>query len=133
MLLLLLTHMHQRTAQEKQVASQDSSPYEKLLDYNNYVEQKKASKHSKVPVNYNSVQVRFTSRQIEILKLVAQGLSNTRIAKKLECKETAVKLIVYRIMKNLEDILYEDIDRYYLVIIAQQFKFDVNLFLDDYE
>ena len=123
--------MHQKIAQEKQATNQDSSPYEKLLDYNNYVEQKKASKHHKVPVNYNSVQVRFTSRQIEILKLVAQGLSNTRIAKKLECKETAVKLIVYRIMKNLEDILYEDIDRYYLVILAQQFKLDVNLFLGD--
>ncbi|GEM_PF-2164022 len=119
--------MHQRIAQEKQISYQESSPYEKLLDYNNYIEQKRASKHHKIPVDYNNVQVRFTLRQIEILRLVAQGLSNARIAKKLDCKETAVKLVVYRIMKNLEEILYEDIDRYYLVVIAQQFKFDIDL------
>lgn len=119
--------MNQKIVQEQEISYPESSPYEKLLDYNNYIEEKRASKHHKIPVDYNNVQVRFTSRQIEILKLVAQGLSNTRIAKKLNCRETAVKLVIYRITKNLEEILYEDIDRYYLVIIAQKFKFNINL------
>ena len=123
--------MHQRIAQEQEINCQESSPYEKLLDYNNYIEQKRASKHHKIPVDYNNVQVRLTSRQIKVLKLVAEGLSNTRIAKKLNCRETAVKLVIYRIMKNLEEILYEDIDRYYLVIIAQKFKFDIDLLFDN--
>ena len=104
--------------------NKDSSPYEKSLALANYINQKKASKYHKIPLDYNNIQIWFTTRQIEILKLVAQGLSNTKIARKLDCKEVAVKLIVYRIIKQLEAILYEDIDRYYLVIIAQQLKFD---------
>ncbi len=69
---------------------------------------------------YNGNQLRLTIKQIEILRLVAQGYSNSKIAKKLIMKESTLKITIYRLIKYLECILLEQIDRFYLIIIAQR-------------
>ncbi len=124
-MLLLLTSensMLEKILQEKHI-TQDSSPYEKLLAYNTYVKKKKANKCNKLPADYNNIKLSLTSRQIQVLKLVALGLSNCRIAKRLNCTESAVKLVIHRSVKYLERVICEDIDRFSLIIIAQQILF----------
>lgn len=71
----------------------------------------------------------FTERQFYILNLVARGYSNSRVAKEISIKESAVKINVYRLMKKLEAILNENIDRFYLVILAQRLKIEYDLHL----
>ncbi len=69
---------------------------------------------------YNGNQLRLTIKQIEILRLVAQGYSNSKIARRLIMKESTLKITIYRLIKYLECVLLEKIDRFYLIIIAQR-------------
>lgn len=94
-----------------------------MIEYRNYLDEKRHLQ-GKMVCNYNGIKVGFTPKQAEILKLVAQGFSNIKIAKKLEARESTIKLSIYRLMKYLEHRLYENIDRFYLIIIAQQFDFE---------
>lgn len=99
----------------------------KVCNYNNlephfekYIKLKKLNLNQKILINYKGTRIGFTERQIKVLKLIAKGLSNIKIAEKLQAKESAIKLLVYRLMKYLEEMFYERVDRYYLIIIAQE-------------
>lgn len=96
-----------------------NSSYELLLDYKNYMKQKKLLTSRKQVFKFKGINVAFTQKQLQILKLVALGFSNARIAKKLQARESAVKLLLYRLIRSLESVLYEEVDRFYLIIIAQ--------------
>lgn len=98
--------------------------YELILDYENYLQEKKLLASRKIVFDYKDTKLGFTEKQIEVLKLIAKGFSNIKIAKKLKIRESAVKLLVYRLMKYLETILSESIDRYSLIIIAQELDLD---------
>lgn len=94
-----------------------------MLEYCNDLDEKRYLQ-GKVVCNYKGISIGVTPKQVEVLKLVAQGFSNTKIAKKLGVKESTIKLLIYRLMKHLERRLYESVDRFYLVIIAQQLDFE---------
>ncbi|OGI20814.1 MAG: hypothetical protein A3B68_09790 [Candidatus Melainabacteria bacterium RIFCSPHIGHO2_02_FULL_34_12] len=98
----------------------EASPFERLLDYDNYLKQKKILLTKKTLIYYRGTYVALTEKQISILKLIAKGFSNLKIAQKLAVRETAIKLLIYRLMKYIGDVLHEKTDRYYLVIIAQE-------------
>ena len=98
------------------------SGYQRTLEYTNYIKQRKFLTNQKVILKYDNLTLALTEKQAIVLGLVAEGLSNIKIAHELALKETAVKLIVYRLMKNLESTLFEKIDRFYLVIVAQKLK-----------
>lgn len=91
-----------------------------LLHYHNRIKQSRIPPYEKILFGYRNLKLSFTPNQIEVLKLVARGYSNTKIAKKLFRKEATVKLLIYRLMKYMEEVLYESVDRFYLVIIAQE-------------
>ncbi len=101
-----------------------SSPLEFKLDYDNYLNERKLATGQRILFNYNEVKIGLTQKQINVLKLVAKGFSNIKIAHCLYVKESAVKLLIYRLMKSLEEDLNESIDRFYLVVIAQQLGLD---------
>ena len=104
-----------------------SSPYQMMLDYRNYLRQKKLNKLSKKEKNicqYKELKLAFTPKQIEVLRLIAEGFSNAKIAQKLGTKENTVKLLIYRLMKSMEGHLHESIDRFSLIIIAQQLELE---------
>ena len=99
---------------------QDKSSYQLMLDYENYLKERKYFTNQKTIFHYKETKLALTPRQVEVLKLIAMGFSNVTIASILTTKEATIKLFVYRLMKYLEAVLYESIDRFYLVIIAQQ-------------
>lgn len=99
-----------------------------MLKYKKYLNHIKLTNNQKAIFNYNGITVGLTPKQIEVLKLIAKGFSNGKIAKKLLTKEATVKLLIYRLMKYLERMLYEEnIDRFNLVIIAQKLDLDSSL------
>ena len=97
-----------------------SSSYELLLDFENYIAKRKKIINQKVKFDYNNIKLELTPKQINVLKLVAKGLSNAKIANELSIRAAAVKLLVYRTIKYLEDNLHEQIDRFSLIILAQK-------------
>lgn len=101
-----------------------TSYYHFLLDYENYMKARKLAMNQKTLFVLNDTKLAFTPKQLEVLKLVAKGFSNLKIAKMLVLKESTVKIIIYRIMKYLEEVLYEKIDRFYLIIVAQQLRIE---------
>ncbi len=101
-----------------------SSPFEFKLDYANYVSEKRFTSGRRVLFDYNQNKIALTQKQINVMKLVAKGYSNRKIAECLPAKESAVKLLTYRLMKDLEEELCEKIDRFYLVVIAQKLKLE---------
>ena len=96
------------------------STFEFMLDYENYLRERRECLNKKLIFHYNNHKLALTHKQVEILKLVAKGFSNSRIAKTLSIKESNVKLLIYRLMKYLENTLFESVDRFHLVIIAQE-------------
>lgn len=96
------------------------TPYELKLEFENYLRQRKKFANKKLVFEYNETKITLTKKQIKVLFYIAQGYSNQKIAKELGTRETAVKLLIYRLMKYLESTLYEQIDRYYLIIVAQK-------------
>lgn len=106
-----------------------SSSYQLILDYQNYLNQKRLATNQKIAFFYNDIQLAFTPKQIEVLKLVAKGFSNAKIAKRLSAKEATTKLLIYRIMRYMEGVLFESVDRFYLVIIAQKLKLEYPPFI----
>ena len=104
--------------------AQFNSPLEFQFDYDNYLTEKKLALGQKILFNCNGVKIGLTQKQINVLKLVAKGFSNMKIAQCLSVKETAIKLLIYRLMKYLEETLEESVDRFYLVVIAQQLALD---------
>ena len=101
-----------------------NSPLEFKLDYENYVNERKLATGQRILFDYSGVKIGLTRKQIEVLKLVAKGFSNIKIAQCLSVKEASVKLLIYSLMKNLEEVLEENVDRFYLVVIAQQLCLD---------
>lgn len=99
--------------------------YQLFLDYENYIRQRKLATNQKTVVNHKGFKLSFTQKQIEVLSLVARGFSNSKIAKITFAKESTTKLLIYRLMCYLEDNLYENIDRFYLIIIAQQIEMEL--------
>lgn len=114
--------MHQETLIDT-LRNSDSSLFHRILDYENYVKQRKLATNQKFIFNYKGIKLAFTQKQVSVLKLVTKGYSNIKIAQILNAKEATIKLLTYRLMKYLEAILYEKIDRYYLVVIAQGIEF----------
>ena len=101
-----------------------SSPLEFKIDYDNYLSEKRLTSNQRILFNYNECKIGLTPKQIKVLKLVAKGFSNLKIAQCLGAKESSVKILIYRLMKFLEKMLNESVDRFYLVIIAQQLGLD---------
>ncbi len=101
-----------------------SSPLEFRIDYENYLNKRKLTSGRRFLFDYDEHTIGFTIKQISVLKLVAKGYSNLKIAQCLGMKEPAIKLLIYRMIKYLEETLHENVDRFYLVIIAQQLELD---------
>lgn len=99
---------------------QFGSSYPLVLDYENCLRERRLTANEKIIFDYKDTEIGFTQKQIEVLRLIAKGFSNIKIAKILRMKEAAIKLSVYRLMKYLEVTLEEKIDRYSLIIIAQE-------------
>lgn len=95
------------------------SSYQLMINYHNYIKQKQLNFGDKIMFRYKDLRFSLTPNQAEVLRLVAKGFSNMKIAKKLSKKEVTIKLFIYRLMKYLGDVLYESVDRFHLVIIAQ--------------
>lgn len=91
-----------------------------MLEYESYIKTRDSIINQKFPISYSSYNFRFTPKQMKVLELIASGYSNGKIAKNLSMKESTLKLIIYRLMKYLESIRRESIDRFYLIIIAQE-------------
>ena len=100
------------------------SLYQLTRNYRNYMKQKKLNQWDKTMFRYRNLRLALTANQAEVLRLIAKGFSNIKIAQKLSRKEATVKLLIYRLMKYLEEVLYEKVDRFYLVIIAQELVLD---------
>ena len=101
-----------------------SSPFEIDLDYDNYLNIKRLNANKRILFDYDGCKVGLTQKQIKVLKLVARGFSNAKIAKYLGVKEASIKLLLYRLIKSMEEEIYESIDRFYLIVIAQQLGLD---------
>ncbi len=71
-------------------------------------------------VKYKDLDLLLTFRQMEIISLISMGYSNLKIAKKTKVRESAVKLMIYRLVKYLDRILEEKIDRFYLIVLSQE-------------
>lgn len=114
--------LNESTVEIRPIRKQLNSYYHLMLEYQNYIKEKKLAKEQKILFTYRGTKIAFTKKQTIVMKLVAQGLSNMKIAEALMIREPAVKLLIYRLMRYLESILYENIDRFYLVIIAQKLR-----------
>ncbi len=101
-----------------------NSPLELRIDYESCLNEKKFASGRRFSFDYDGCKIGFTAKQIKALKFVAKGYSNQKIAHCLGMKESSIKLLIYRIMKYLEKELSENVDRFYLVIIAQQLELD---------
>lgn len=104
--------------------TQLGSPLELKLDYDNFLNERKLAAGQKILFYYEGIKIGLTQKQIDVLKLVAQGYSNMKIAQFLRVREDSIKLLIYRLMKYLEKVLEENVDRFYLVVIAQQLALD---------
>ena len=93
-----------------------------MLELQQSIIKKALSPNRKIICSYKGVRIALTGKQIEVLKLVAKGFSNSRISQQLKTKEPTLKLQIYRLMKYLESNILENIDRFYLVVIAQQIE-----------
>ena len=100
------------------------APLELRLDYDNYLTERKLAVGQKILFYYNGIKIGLTQKQINVLKFVAKGYSNIKIAHCMAVRETSMKLLIYRLMKYLEEALEESVDRFYLVVIAQQLGLD---------
>ncbi|OGI06431.1 MAG: hypothetical protein A3I68_01380 [Candidatus Melainabacteria bacterium RIFCSPLOWO2_02_FULL_35_15] len=100
------------------------APLELRLDYDNYLNERKLAVGQKILFYYGGIKIGLTQKQINVLKLVAKGYSNMKIARCMAVREDSVKLLIYRLMKYLEEVLEENVDRFYLVVIAQQLELD---------
>ena len=98
-----------------------------MLDYYNYLRKRRKATNQKRVLSYRNEKLSFTTKQIEVLSLVAKGFSNSKIAQKLSLKETTAKLLIYRLMKYIEACLCENVDRFSLIIFAQELNLDEKL------
>ena len=99
------------------------SSHKLFFYYRNYIRDKKLIANHRIICTHGDLKLAFTQKQFTVLKLVALGFSNVKIAKRLGIKESTTKLLIYRIMKYLESVLYKRIDRFSLVIVAQELDF----------
>ena len=93
----------------------------------------KLSINKRYLIEYRKVDLLFTLKQMEVISLISKGFSNSKIAKQIETRESTIKLMVYRLMKYLEDALGENVDRFYLIILSQEIVkigSEVNITLD---
>ena len=95
-------------------------PIELKIAYENTLKIKAFKSYQKCLFVYKGKKVALTEKQIKVLRLVSCGFSNSRIAKTLNIKEPTVKILIYRLIKYLEIALDENIDRFYVIIIAQE-------------
>ena len=116
--------MQEQTLKHKLNKNINYSPLDLKLDFETYLRKRKINTNKKLLVEYEGVKIALTQKQIEVLTYVAKGYSNIKIAKELTAKESTIKLLIYRLIKYLESVLYERIDRFYLIIIAQKFNLD---------
>ena len=93
---------------------------ESLCKAKNCIALRKLFYKNKTIFNYKGITIAFTPKQIKLLKLVSQGFSNTKVAQELQCSESSVRLTIYRLIKYLEVLLLKNIDRYSLIIFAQE-------------
>ena len=112
--------MNLQTVIKSEHSSQKIQPHPEEVEYESYLNSKKPFSYQKKLLGLNGYDVFLTQKQIDILKFVAKGFSNGRIAKELRKKESAIKLSIYRTMKYLEIILDKNVDRFSLIIIAQE-------------
>lgn len=106
---------------KKAVADEEkAASYELLLEYKNYLKQRRLLTNKKVLLDYKGTKIALTKKQIALLGLVAKGFSNTKIAQELLAKTSAIKQAIYRLTRYLEKNLYEHVDRFSLIIHAQQ-------------
>jgi len=94
-----------------------------LHDYESYLKHKRLWANRKYLLKYRHFRIALTQRQIIVLKLVARGFANSKIAQLLRVNEPAVKLSVHRLIKYFERVLEEKIDRFMFTVIAQQVDF----------
>ncbi len=121
-----LVQVNEETIKSILRAKKECSSYSLMLEYKNYIARKQQSANLKSTFEYKESKLSFTYKQIEILKLVAKGFSNLKITKKLLLKESTVKLNIYRVMRYIERVLLEKVDRFYLIIIAQNLDLESN-------
>lgn len=95
------------------------SPFELLIDYDNYIKKKRFATNKKSLFKFKDEYVAVTRKQIEILNLIAKGFSNSKIAKELNKSDNSVKLSVYRLIEYFERTLNIKLDRYLIIIVAQ--------------
>lgn len=112
----MFEHMEKYTLNQKQI--EKLPPYLLNLDFETFSNHKRLLRN-KVIFNYKGINLGFSEKQALVLRLIANGFSNSKIACELNIKESTVKILVYRVMRYMEAILLEDIDRFSLVIIAQ--------------
>lgn len=104
--------------------STNKNSYELMLEYANYIKQRKLFTNKKFLFDYKGNKIPLTKKQISVLKLIGKGYSNIKIAKELLKKENSVKLFVYRLIIYFEKILNEQVDRFSIIIIAQDLKLE---------
>jgi len=80
----------------------------------------KLSINKRYLIKYRQVDLLFTLKQMEVISLISKGFSNSKIAKQIETRESTIKLMIYRLMRYLEDALGENVDRFYLIILSQE-------------
>ena len=76
--------------------------------------------NKKVLLAYKGTKLALTSKQIAVLSLVSKGYSNSKIANEFLIKPHTVKQTIHRLIKSLENTLYQHLDRFSLVIFAQE-------------
>ena len=112
--------MSLQTARKSEYSLEKVQSLHKEIDYENYLRSKTSITYQRKLINFKGHKIILTQKQVDILKLVAKGFSNARISREMKKRESAIKLSIYRTMKYLEIILDETIDRFYLIIIAQE-------------
>ena len=79
-----------------------------------------------IPLFYGDINMRNKDAIIIrfLIERKNEELNILKISKELNMKEATTKLLVYRLMKYIETETKERIDRFYLIIIAQQFNLE---------
>jgi DNA-binding CsgD family transcriptional regulator len=93
----------------------------------------KLSINKRYLIKYRKADLLFTLKQMEVISLISKGFSNLKIAKQIGIRESTIKLMVYRLMRYLEDALGEKVDRFYLIILSQEvvkIRSELNITLD---
>lgn len=101
-----------------------------IANYRDYINHKMLTCGEKLVFSYKGLKLSFTPKQVEVMRLVAKGFSNGKIARMLSKNESAIKLLIHRITNYLEEILHENIDRFYLIIIAQRLNLEKEYYMD---